>query len=79
MLDGFWAFLKDPANRAVLGWIGAGVVTVVGGLWAVIRFYAKKREGGSTPGVRADGKGVAIGHDNINSPINIDTHSSGKR
>jgi hypothetical protein len=28
MLDVFWAFLKDPANREVLGWIGAGVVAI---------------------------------------------------
>jgi hypothetical protein len=78
MLDDFWAFLKDPANRAMLGWIGTGIVAIASGLWAVIRFYSKKGKDGSTPSARADGKSVAIGRDNTNSPINIDTRSSGK-
>ncbi len=79
MLDVVWAFLKEPANREALGWVGAGIVAVAGGLWAVVRFYSKKDKAGSTPSVRADGKSVAIGRDNTNSPINIDTRSSGKR
>jgi len=69
MLDVFWTFLKDPANREVLGWIGTGIVTVAGGLWAVVSFYSK-RDDGSTPSVRADRKSVAIGRDNTNSPVN---------
>jgi hypothetical protein len=69
MLDGFWAFLKDPANRAVIGWIGAGIVAIASGLWAVVRFYARKGDGGSPPGtIRADRSSVAIGRDNTNSP-----------
>ena len=79
MLNAFWAFLKDPANREALGWMGGGIVAVAGGLWAVIGFYTKKGKGGRTPGVRADQKSVAIGRDNINSAVNIDTYSSGKR
>jgi hypothetical protein len=78
MLDVFWTFLKDPANREVLGWLGAGVVVVAGGLWTVVRFYSRKDAGGSTPSIRAHGKSVVIGRDNTNSPINIDTRSSGK-
>jgi hypothetical protein len=78
MLNVFWAFLKDSANREILGWIGTGIVAVAGGLWAVVSFYSKKDDdGGSTPSVRADRKSVAIGRDNTNSPINIDTRNSG--
>lgn len=79
MLDVFWTFLKDPANREALGWVGAGIVAVAGGLWAVVSFYSKKGDGGSKSNIRADKKSVAIGRDNTNSPINIDTRSSGKR
>jgi hypothetical protein len=78
MLDAFWTFLKDPTNREVLGWLGAGIVAVACGLWAIVRFYSKKDEGGSRPSIRAKSKSVAIGRDNSNSPINIDTRSSGK-
>lgn len=78
MFDALWTFLKDPANRAVLGWIGGGIVVVVGGLWAAFQFYYKKDEGGSKPSVTAKNEGVAIGRDNF-GPIDIDSHSSGKR
>jgi hypothetical protein len=69
MIDALWALLKDPTNRETLGWVGAVIVAVVGALWAVIKFYSKKDEG-SKPNVRAEGGGVAIGRDNIGSPIN---------
>ena len=36
-----WAFLSDPANREVLGWIGGGLVVVCGGLWTVFTFFRK--------------------------------------
>ena len=35
-----WAFLSDPQNRDVLGWLGGGLVVVAGGAWAVIKFFA---------------------------------------
>jgi hypothetical protein len=73
MLDGFWAFLSDPGNREVLGWIGGGIVVVAGGAWAMVKFAA----GEERRSVRADRGGVAIGRDNINSPI--DTEPPGSR
>ena len=36
MLEAIWNFVKDPANREALKWIGGGVVFAVRGLWAVI-------------------------------------------
>jgi hypothetical protein len=43
MLDAFLAFLKNPANRDAVGWIGAGIVVVASGLWPVIKFLSKKK------------------------------------
>ncbi len=64
MLDSVWQFLKDPANLAVLGAIGAGIAAIAGGAWAVFTFFAKKSEkGSSTPSVRADHGSVAAGRD----------------
>jgi hypothetical protein len=81
MLDAFWSWLQDPANRDVIGWIGGGVVVVVGGVWAVVKYFAKPGgDGGAAPSVRADGGGVAIGGSNLNSPITTNSNSekSGK-
>ena len=33
------AFLRDEGNRALLGWIGGGLVVLAGGLWVVFTFY----------------------------------------
>src|SRR5258708_183155 len=64
MLDTMWAWLGDSSNRSVLTWIGGGLVVVAGGIWAVVKFFAKggddKR---ATPGVSADRGGVAVGRD----------------
>jgi hypothetical protein len=66
MLDALWTFLKDPANRATLGWIGAGIVVVVSGAWAVIKFLSKKE---LRPSVQATNGGVAAGGDMIGNKI----------
>ena len=79
MLEGFWGFLKDPDNRTVLAWIGGGIVAVAGGLWAAIKFFAGREDGGASPGVTADDSSVAIGRDATNSPINVNTRDTAKR
>jgi hypothetical protein len=43
MWTSIWAFLQDPGNRAVLGWIGGGIVVIAGGLWAAFKFFFSKR------------------------------------
>ncbi len=85
MLDAFWTWLKDPANQQTLGWIGGGLVAVVGGIWVVVQFFAKKEgdrgsapsvradDRGSAPNVRADRGGVAAGGNISNSPINTNS------
>ena len=80
MLDALWTFLSNPANQGTLTWIGGGIFVVVGGVWAVVKFFARKSDGGgSKPSVRADNGSVAAGRDISNSPTNIGTHSPKKR
>jgi hypothetical protein len=46
MLASIWDFLQAESNRAVLGWVGGGVVAVAGGLWAIFKFFlATKKKG----------------------------------
>jgi hypothetical protein len=73
MLDSLLVFLKDPINQAMLGCIGGGIAAIAAGGWAVMKFFAKK------DGIRADRSSVAVGRDNINSSIKIDTRHSDKR
>lgn len=69
MLDTLLAFLKDPANKAVLGWIGGGIAAVAAAAWTVFKFFASK-----DAGVTAKTGSVAVGGDNTQSPITINTH-----
>jgi hypothetical protein len=80
MFETVWTFLKDSANQAVLTWIGGGIVVAAGGIWAVVKFFAKKEdEGHFKPSVKAEGGSVAIGGDNKDSPINIGARGRSKR
>jgi hypothetical protein len=65
MLSAIWDFLNDPNNRTVLGWLGGGLVVVLGGIWAVVKFIFKKK----TPSVSATQGGVAAGRDIRESKI----------
>jgi hypothetical protein len=76
MLDTLWTFLKDPDNRDVLGWIGGGIVVVVGGLWAAVKFLSKKEHQAS---VQAINGGVAAGGDMIGNQINTGSSPTRKR
>ncbi len=70
-MDGIWTFLLDGANRAVLAWIGGGIVIIVSGLWALIKFFHKaKKEGASYLHLSAIDHSVAARHIS-NSPITI--------
>jgi hypothetical protein len=80
MFEAVWTFLKDPANQALLTWIGGGIVVIAGGIWAVVKFFAKKEDGADRkPSVKAKGRSVAIGGDNKDSPISIGTRGRSKR
>src|ERR1700732_518448 len=71
MLGSIWPFLKDPANLAVLGSIGAGIAALTTGAWAVFGFFAKKNEKSPpAPSVKAGHGSVAAGRD-ITGPVTI--------
>jgi hypothetical protein len=71
MIDMLWAFLKDGQNREILGWLGGGLVVVIGGLWAAFKFlHAKsKDERPAAPTINASGGGSAAGRDVSNVRI----------
>jgi len=58
MFETALAYVKDPANRAILAFLGAGIAAVAAALWAIIRFFVAK------PTTRADNGSVAIGGHN---------------
>jgi hypothetical protein len=71
-----WTFIRDPQNRAVLTWIGSGIVAVVG--IAMKYFLSNSKEKSPTaPTVSASGGGVAVGRDIRGSSIH--TGSETKR
>jgi hypothetical protein len=59
------AFLRDESSRALLGWIGGGVVILATGLWAVfVHFYpAPEAKPGPPPKIEAECGSVAVGGD----------------
>jgi hypothetical protein len=60
------AFLRDESNRALLGWIGGGLVVLATGLWAVfVHFYPAPEAKPSPPQkqIEAECGSVAIGGD----------------
>jgi len=65
MLAHFWSFLQDDNNRAVLAWIGSGIVVVVGAVWAVLKFLFSRgtKKSVPTPTVKAAHGGIAAGRD----------------
>jgi hypothetical protein len=68
-MSDLWAFLGDPQNRAVLGWLGGGLVVLAGGAWTVVKFLARGKGDDAEPAappsgtveVLADRGGVAGG------------------
>jgi hypothetical protein len=69
-----WDFLQNESNRAVLGWIGGGIVIVIGGLWAVFRFFLSKKvkkKGTPAPTVTATHGGIAAGRDIRDNQIDV--------
>ncbi len=67
----FWTFLRDANNRALLGWLGGGVIAVAGAFGAIFKFaYSRKDEKSPlAPPVSATLGGVAAGRDIRDSKI----------
>ncbi|HEX2890941.1 hypothetical protein [Vineibacter terrae] len=68
-MRGLWKFLKQDKNRAVLGWLGGGLVVVATGAWAVLTFVVKPDTPGK-PSVSATCGSVAAGGD-IKGPVTV--------
>lgn len=62
-MDDIWTFIGDPANRGVLSWIGGGIVVVIGGFWAVFKFFRTKDDRSGFLTVTADRDSIAAGRD----------------
>jgi hypothetical protein len=78
MLASIWAYIQDPDHRELLGWIGGGVVVIVGGLWTAFTFAPKdKAKPPPGPTVSASNGGVAAGRDIRGNKI--DTRGGSKR
>jgi len=57
-----WSFVQSKKNREVLGWVGAGLAVVIGGLWTAFVYFStpgKPSASGST--VQASCGSVAAG------------------
>ena len=62
-----WSFLGDPINRAVLSWLGGGLVALAAGAWTVAKFVLRKHGDSGTrtraANVHAANGGIAGGGD----------------
>lgn len=43
MLGAFWSLLKGPVDWDVITRVGSGIVVVIGGVWAVAKYYSGER------------------------------------
>jgi hypothetical protein len=73
-----WRLLRVQSNRALLSWIGGGLVVVAAGLWAVVTYVWPP---GGKPAlapssVSASGGGIAAGRDISGSTITQHTTGS---
>ena len=65
--DRVWGFSRDRRDQQILGWLGAGLVVAVTGLWAFIYFFPAvkspeaKSPDATTSSVQANCGGVAVG------------------
>jgi len=71
----FMDWLRDERNRAILSWIGGGIVVVAGGLWTATTFLVDHKAETKAPAPTTSvtvGTGIASGHDTtIHGPVTI--------
>jgi hypothetical protein len=56
-------FLKDETTRSILTWLGTGVATIVGAIWAVYKFRGSKAKLDFNPSVSAINGSISAGRD----------------
>lgn len=60
-MGALWSFLAVPKNQKTLSWLGAGVLAVAAGLWAVVTYIWSSHDESKI--VCAQQGGVAAGRD----------------
>jgi hypothetical protein len=70
-------FLKDEATRSILTWLGTGVASIAGALWAVYKFRSSKEKPKVEPSVSATNGSISAGRDIRDN--NIEMRSDTKR
>jgi hypothetical protein len=62
-----WDFLRDSDNRTVIAWLGSGIVTVIVGIRAAVKFFSERKKDGDkadgTTTVMQSWQGAASGRD----------------
>lgn len=74
MLEDVLTIIRDPDNRAALGWLGGGACVVVAALWKAFLTLRPKPPGpagGGKPGVHADAGGEGGGDVNVGGNVTI--------
>ena len=70
-----WAFIGSPKHRAMLSWVGSGVVVAAAGIWAVVTFVFPEK---SSPTVACAQQGsVAAGRDASHNTVTVTTTGTG--
>ena len=77
MLDTVLAYLKDPANRAILAWLGGGLVIVATGFWVVIKFFLRREL--RPLAITVDHGGIAVGGNATNNTFSTTGQATAKR
>jgi len=58
-MDSLWSILSKRKNQQVVSWIGAGVVVVAGGIWAVVTYVWPPHLSDQAPSITQSTSGPA--------------------
>jgi hypothetical protein len=61
-----WWDIRDPDNRATLGWLGAGFAAVIAALWAAFLHFDSPKSGDSSGNCNITSSGIGSGDNKIN-------------
>ena len=56
-----WWDIRDPDNRATLGWLGAGFAAVIAALWAAFLHFDSPKSGDSSGNCNITSSGIGSG------------------
>jgi hypothetical protein len=61
VVEAAWDFLSNPENRAILGWVGGGIVVVLGAIWTVFKYFYGGSRVSAQDGSFAAGRDIKVG------------------